>query len=249
MKRRALVWLVAGACAALAVPAVAADAESEDVLADYEIEHGGEEHGSAEHGGHDAHEDPHINWVHGFLGEKEGAEPDFLYRPIGMPPPLLAQFVNAGLLFYLLFAVGRKPLAEALKKRKERIVSGMEEAGKMRAEAAEALEKYEDKLKHIEEEIQRVRDEMKATADAERERILAEAKERRARMERDAKLLIEQELKAARELLVNEMVEGALRSAEEMITRELTPADEERIAKASMDLLGATKINAGGGRA
>ena len=55
--------------------------------------------------------------------------------------------------------------------------------------------------------------EMRETGEAERARILAEAREKRARMERDARLLIEQELKAARETLLKDTVRsrGALR--------------------------------------
>src|SRR2546422_537873 len=43
-------------------------------------------HGEGEHD----EESSEINWVYGFLGEKEGVEPSVAYRPKGMPPPFLA---------------------------------------------------------------------------------------------------------------------------------------------------------------
>ena len=157
---------------------------------------GAAEHASAGQGhGEEEHEGAEINWSYGFLGEKEGVQPDLLYRPKGMPPPFLANVANALMLFAVLVTFGRKPVAEALKQRKQRIVAGMDDAARMKAEAQTKLTEYEDKLKRLDSEVERIRTEMREAAEAERRRILAEAKERRDRMERDAHLLVEQELK------------------------------------------------------
>jgi F-type H+-transporting ATPase subunit b len=162
----------------------------------------------------------------------------------------MANVFNSVLLFGLLIYFGRKPLAEGLKKRKARIVAGMDEAARMKREAAGRLEEYEEKLKRIDEEIERVRSEMRAAAEAERQRILAEAKERRIRMERDAKLLVEQELKAAHELLLRQAVTSAIKSAEDILKKELSSADHDRLAN---DYLGMVKsapvVKALGGKA
>lgn len=180
---------------------------------------------AAEHGHHG------INWASGFAGEKDGIEPSLLWRPKGMPAPLLASVFNSALLFFLLYWFGRKPLAEGLRRRKGRIVAGMEEAARMKDEAAAQLAQYEQKLHRIEEEIERVRREMREAAEAERHRQLAEAKERRERMVRDARELVTQELKALRQQLLEETVRAAVRSAEELIKRELGAADQERLAR------------------
>ena len=37
------------------------------------------------------------NWFYGFLGEKDGAEPSFLFRPKGMPVPFGAMLLNSAL--------------------------------------------------------------------------------------------------------------------------------------------------------
>jgi F0F1-type ATP synthase membrane subunit b/b' len=71
---------------------------------------------------------------------------------------------------------------------------------------------------------------MQEGGELERARILSEAKERRARMERDAQLLIEQERKAARELLMIEASQSAIKAATEAIQRGLTGADQQRLA-------------------
>jgi F-type H+-transporting ATPase subunit b len=147
-----------------------------------------------------------------------------------MPAPFLANIINAAILFGIVIVAGKKPVIEGLKKRKERIVQGMEEAGKMKAEAEKQLGEYEERLKHLDSEIARIKKDMRESAEAERHRILAEAKDRRERMERDAKLLVDQEMKAAREALMHETVAAAMKSAEEIIAKELVGADHDRLA-------------------
>jgi F-type H+-transporting ATPase subunit b len=171
------------------------------------------------------------NWFYGFLGEKEGVEPSLLYRPKGMPVPFGAMLFNSAVLFYVLIRFGRKPVVDGLRMRKQNILRSIEEAQKMRAEAEASLAEYEEKLTKIEEEVTRVRDEMRAAGESERKRILAEARDKRARMERDARVLIEQELKAAREQLLAETVHNAVRAAEIVLQAQITSQDQTRLAE------------------
>ena len=109
---------------------------------------------AAEHG--EEHENE-FNWAYGFVGEKDGVEPSLLYRPKGMAPPFLANIINAVILFTIIVSDCNKQIVEGLKKRKERIVQGMEEAGKMKADAALRLAGYEEKLARLDQEIERIR--------------------------------------------------------------------------------------------
>jgi F-type H+-transporting ATPase subunit b len=188
--------------------------------------------GSGEHG-HAAHAPTFhdINWYYGLLGERPDVEPSVLYRPTGMPVPLAALLFNTAILFYLLYRLGARPISEGLKQRKQTLLRGMDEAAKMRRDAEAQLKSYELKLERIEDEVERVKREMQATGEAERQRALAEARERRARMERDARQLVEQELKAIRERLQRELVESAVRSASEELSKRLSQADQERLAE------------------
>jgi F-type H+-transporting ATPase subunit b len=192
----------------------------------------GEAHGAehAEHGGHDhAPTFDDINWGYGFLGEKEGVEPSLLWRPKGMPVPFGALALNAAILYWLLIKFGKKPIGDMLKARKLGIMKGMEEAGRMKAEAEASLAKYKKQLDEIDSEVERIRREMKEAGEAESARILSEAKERRARMEKDAHLLVEQELKAARETLLRETVRAAVKTAEATLIGKIGDADKQRL--------------------
>jgi F-type H+-transporting ATPase subunit b len=188
----------------------------------------------AEHGGGHGEHVPSfhdVNWYYGFLGEKADVEPDLLWRPKGMPVPFGALALNAAILYFLLFKYGRKPISDGLRQRKLGIMKGIEDAARMKAQAEERLAEYQKKLDEVDQEVARIRREMKESGQAERARILSEAKERRARMERDARTLMEQELKAARESLLRDTVRAAVKSAEVTLTAQIGDADQQRLAQ------------------
>jgi len=195
-------------------------------------QHDGAAEGHSE-GAHGAHHEPHfsdINWFYGMIGTKEGVEPSVAFRPPEMPAPFGALLLNAAILYFILFKLLGKPILDGLKSRKDTILRGMDDAARMKRDAETRLEDYEEKLDHIDDEIVRVRNEMREAGQLERERILKDAKERRARMERDAKLLIEQELKAAREELLREAVRAAVNSAQTTLQSRITASDQQRLA-------------------
>ena len=171
------------------------------------------------------------NFWYGFLGERDDVEPSILWRPKGTPVPFGAMLLNSAILYFLIVRFAKKPITEALKSRKANILRGMEEAAQMKKEAEEQLAGYEQKLATLDQEIERVRADMRSAGESERKRILAEAKEKRTRMERDAQTLVGQELKAAREGLTGEMVKSALKSAESTLRAKITAADQNRLAE------------------
>jgi F-type H+-transporting ATPase subunit b len=204
--------------------------------------------GEAHAEGHDV--PGHFNMFYGLLGEKAGLrEGNLLFRPKGTPPPFLAWLLNTAILFFFVGKYASRPVSDALKKRKTGIMHGIDEAARMKDDAAESLAEYEDKLDHVDDEIERVKREMLEAGQADRERILKEAREKRERLERDAKILIEQELKAAREQLLRETVATAVRTASEALNRQVTDADHERLAQEYLTALDRVQIHARGGRA
>lgn len=175
-----------------------------------------------------------INWFYGFVGESDAGEPSLLYRPKGMPSPLLATFINWAIFVSLIVMLAKKQIPSALAKRKAGIVQGMNEAQKARDESAALLAEYENKLAKIDQDIERIKDEMRRAGEQERERILAEAVERRTRMERDARRLIETELEAAKETLRREIVQSAIASAKHTVESKLAASDQQRLFDEAM---------------
>lgn len=227
-------WLsVLGICSALSLSGLAfaqehgADISRGELPAAAEPAHGSEAQDEHEH----APTFDDFNWYYGVFGEREGVEPDLWFRPKGMPVPFAAFVFDTLLLYGLLYAVAKKPVREGLRKRKDNILRGMDEAAKMRREAEGQLKFYEEKLAKIDDDIEHIRREMRVAAESESSRILVEAKERRIRMERDAHHLVEQELKAVRETLSAEVIAGAMRSAEQRLREQISDADQMRLGE------------------
>jgi F-type H+-transporting ATPase subunit b len=209
--------------------------------------HGAPGHGAPGHGdghGEGEHALGPINWFSGLLGEKDGVEPDLLTRKTGMPVPFLANIINLSVLLYLGFRFGKKPLEEGLKKRKTDLMRDIDEAAKVKAEAEARLGEYEGKLKKIDDELARIKKEYAEQGERDKERIVRDAKEKRARMKRDAELLVEQEGKALEKSLVEQTVARATALAEDLVKQKLASSDHERLADEY--LRDVAKVQAGG---
>ena len=204
---------------------------------------------SAEHEEEEGTSFSDINWYYGLIGEKDHVEPSILWRPTGMPAPFLATGLNWLILMSLIVVFARKQLPAALKKRKATIVSGMEEAGRVRAQAENRLNELEEKLSHVDEEIELIKAEMRRASEQERERILQEAVERRVRIERDAARLIETELEGAKDELRREVVAKALEQATEEVARQLTGQDQQSLFDEALGSLKKLPSDSLGGRA
>src|SRR5262249_26430613 len=138
--------------------------------------------------------------------------------------------LNFGVLAFILYRYGRKPLAEALVKRKQSIMAEIDTATKLKDDAEARLEEYEEKLENIEAKLEEGRAGYAAQAEIEKKHILAEAEERRVRMRRDAEFRIDQELKTARAELLREAVVNAVAAAEELIAKQVQPRDLDKMA-------------------
>jgi F-type H+-transporting ATPase subunit b len=196
--------------------------------------------------GHGATEPPPPpNWWRGILmvnndlAQKESPLYQLLFRyenpkdpcdPKNMPPPFLATVLNFAILGFVLYRFGKKPLGEALVKRRNDIMGEIDTAQKLKADAERRLDEYEDKFERIEETLDQMRAEFAAQSELEKAHLLAEAEERRARMRRDAEFRIEQELKTARAELLQEAVLAAAAAAEELLVAKVTGADQDRMA-------------------
>jgi len=211
-------------------------------------EHAGGGHGEAHCPGHGPHDAPHfdqINWWHGMIAvnNEKAAEGGFvnqlLWRyenhanpcdPKNEAPPFLAALLNLGVLGFVLYRFGKKPVSEALAKRKQTIMADIENAARLKENAEKRLAEYESKFEQIEETLAAMKAEYAAQAELEKKHVLAEAEERRARMRRDAEFRVEQELRTARLELMHEAVESATAAAEEIIRKRTAQADMDRMS-------------------
>lgn len=145
--------------------------------------------------------------------------------------PYVVYFGNFALLIGLYVYFGKKPIAEGLKSRRDSIAKEIEEAQKMKKEAKQRAKKYQAKLEGLDDELASAKQGLIEAGEADKARIVREAEEKAARMNRDAAALLEQETRQIHEDLVNETVEAAVREAEELLKKRVMPEDHERLAE------------------
>lgn len=194
--------------AALSAPVALAQDAHDQEATAQDAEHG-EEHAGAAHGEHG------VNWLE-----------------------IIAGFVNLAVLLGILVYLARKPTRAFLVSRRAAVVDGLAEAQKMKAAAEAKYKEYQSRLAHLDEELETIKSEIIASGEAERERIVAEAERKGARMRRETEFLIEQQLKQLRIDLTKETVEAAMVAAEKVLRERATSDDQQRLAKAYLTKLG-----------
>jgi F-type H+-transporting ATPase subunit b len=154
------------------------------------------------------------------------------------PIPLLANLINFGALLLLLNWLGKKPLAEALKKRKATIMSEIDRAREIKKSAEERLEHYQSELDHLEDKLATLRSQYAVEGELEEKRLRDELTSARDRMLADVAFRLDQEGKTARDVLSREALEGALGAAEKLLGHTVDPSDHDRLCEEFLDRIG-----------
>jgi F-type H+-transporting ATPase subunit b len=195
-----------------------------------------QDHEQGEHApaaeGHGEHGDEH-GAAHG-----HGAEPLNFANFDGPGIPLVAMLFNFAALIAILIWLGKKPLKEFLMSRHVGIRDALADAQRTRAEAEGRYKRYSERLDHLDRELDRLREEMSTVAQAERDRIVADAEERAARLQRESEFLLSQEIKQVRKDLERDLAVAAIAAAEEVLRRVTTEQDQARLAEVYLDALG-----------
>ena len=150
---------------------------------------------------------------------------------------LVASIVNFGILLVVFTVLFRGKLQEFLKERRASIARELEEAARLRAEAETKHKEYSERLAKLDQELAQIKADMIAAGKKERDRIVAEAEHKAARLRHEAEFLIEQQAKQLRLDLMREATEGAVAAAEQLLLRATTTYDQQRLAQEYLALL------------
>jgi F-type H+-transporting ATPase subunit b len=173
------------------------------------------EHAEGEHA-EGEHALGEINWVD--FGNKK-------------QPPLAIYLINLLIRAGLIVKFAGPGIMASLVTRRDRVAKEIEEAQRMKKEAEQRAKKYQAKLEGLDEELDATKKALVEAGVAEKERLVKEANEKAARMERDAGSLLEQEARQIRTDLVHETVVLAIAAAEDLLRKRVTQADQERLAE------------------
>ena len=152
-------------------------------------------------------------------------------------PDFQGTLVNFGALVLLIAWVIRKKGNPALAERRKQVEAELEEAQRLRAEAEQRHMETATRLEKLDQEMVQIRADMIKAGEAERDRIVAQAEEKAARMRKDARFLIEQQVKQLREDVTREAASAAVAAAQGLLQESTTDSDQDRLAEAYLDRL------------
>jgi len=158
-------------------------------------------------------------------------------------PPYAALLINFGLLAGLYYYLGKKPVTQALLNHRASVAKEIEEAQRMKHEAEARAKTYQAKLQDLEVELSQTKLALEEAGKGERDRIVKDAEEKAARMQKDAAFMLEQEAKQVRLDLQRETALAALAAAEGILKKRVTQSDQERLAE---DFLSSLTTHSGG---
>jgi F-type H+-transporting ATPase subunit b len=147
-----------------------------------------------------------------------------------MPPPFSMQLLNFAVFAVLMYKAAWPSIARMTRDRHDAIAKALAEGTRLRDEAKARLDEYDRKLGALQGEIDELVRTIRAEAEGEKNRIIAEASARVERMKRDAEQQIQAEMQRVRDTLEREAVLAAVSIAERILTEKTTDADQRLLA-------------------
>jgi F-type H+-transporting ATPase subunit b len=149
-----------------------------------------------------------------------------------MSGPFAFMLINFGILLVLLGKFGAPVARKMAAERSDTIKSALDEAAKLRQAAASKLDEYSAKLKESEAEVTKLLADMRAAAEADKQRIMAAAEVQAAAVKKDAEQRIAAEIERARVELAREVAVAAASAAEKLVRERATSADHATLIDA-----------------
>lgn len=125
--------------------------------------------------------------------------------------------VNMLIFLGIIYYFGWGQIQDHFKSRREGLVENLDAAKRLREEAEAKLSEYKSRLDALEDERQELLDQYHAQGEAEKERIVEEAKAQVEKMRKDAELLIQAETRRAIARLEAQAVDLAIGMASDKL--------------------------------
>ncbi len=168
--------------------------------------------------------DPHTGQV-----VMDAHHPDRPAAEEAMSPPFVLMLLNFGILLLILAKFGGPVARKLAQERHDQIKVALDEAAKLREQAAAKLAEYETRIKDVDAEVAKLVDGIRADAEADKKRILEAAAAQAAQMKRDAELRIAAEIELARASLQREVAAAASTATEKMLKDKVTGDDQNKL--------------------
>ena len=162
-------------------------------------------------------------------GKETNKQGTVLHEEEPMSPPFVFMLINFGIFLVLLGKWGGPAANKLAAERHDEIKDALDEAAKLRDQAKQKLDEYEDRIKGVDSEIKALVAGIRKDAEADRERIVAAAAAQAAQMKRDAELRIAAEIEQARAQLTAEVTAATVAATEKIVKDKATPDDQRKL--------------------
>ncbi|MBI5204644.1 MAG: ATP synthase F0 subunit B [Nitrospirae bacterium] len=146
----------------------------------------------------------------------------------------LWKIINFGVLFFVLFKFGKKPLQDFLKTRTELIEKTLKEAQEAKTLAQKALAEVEERLKVKDKELEEILSSARQSGESEKSRLIEEGNKMKAKILEQAKTNIDYELREAKAAIKAEAVEIAMELAEKKIRDKIGKSEQDMLLEESL---------------
>ncbi|MDP2278168.1 MAG: F0F1 ATP synthase subunit B, partial [Nitrospirota bacterium] len=146
----------------------------------------------------------------------------------------LWKIINFGILFFIIFKFGKKPLQDFLKKRTELIEKSLKEAKEAKELAQKALAEVEERLKARDREIGEIVSSAKESGEKEKARLIEEGGRMKEKILEQARTNIAYEIKRAKETIKEEAAAIAIELAEKKLKEKLTEEEQLKLLEESL---------------
>jgi F-type H+-transporting ATPase subunit b len=168
----------------------------------------------------------------GEMGDGKMVEPEtgrVIHEEEPASPPFVFMLLNFALLLGLLAWKGLPVAQQVAQERHDLIKTALDEAAKLRNQAAGKLAEYEKRLAAADAQIKKLVEGMRSDAENDQKRILAAAEAQAALMKRDAELRIAAEIELARAQLTREVTAAAAAATEKLLREKMTAGDQQAL--------------------
>ncbi len=142
---------------------------------------------------------------------------------------IVLNWINFGILMFLLHKFLSKPIIELLDKRRQLVEENIKYSEKQRQEAEKILEEYREKMRNARKEALGIIEKAKERAKNQESEIIKEAQKKAQIMLKEAKEEIKAELENAKKELVSYVGTLSVKIASKIIEKELNEQLDEKI--------------------
>ena len=146
----------------------------------------------------------------------------------------LWKFINLGIFLAAAIYILKKPLTNALRARRQRIVEELAKAKNEKDAAQQSLQEAEGLLAHVDDEVKSVREEAKREAVSERERLALEAQNEIEKLKQQGERQVEMARKVSRKALREFFALRSVELAGNAVRQRIKPEDDARLIAVSI---------------